>query len=186
MRAGDTKGVRKSMSVRGRTRRTPEERIALRFPRMRRSLARAIWSLPARSRLRRALLQRAVRLCIDAVNRRDLESGFALFASDSESIFPPELATLGERGPRGRQARIRWEQRWRTDWGEFHYLPEEFVDLGDRILLLGRISGSGSGSGAAVDNEWGMIITPVGGELVREQVFLDRQRALEAAGVASD
>jgi hypothetical protein len=171
------------MTLSQRGRRTLEERLAMRFPRLRQMAVRAVWSLPARSRFRRAFLHRSVRLCIEAANRGDHEVAFAPFAADSESIFPPELAVLGEHGPRGRDARVTWERMWRKEWGEFSYLPEEFVDLGNRILLLGRMSGSGAGSGAAVDTDWAMIITPVAGEVVREQVLFDQAAALKAAGL---
>ena len=180
MRSRHANAVRRPMTIRVRRNRTLDERLAMQFPRLRRVVARALWSLPERSRFRRAFLHRAVRLCIEAANRGDHDVAFALYASDSESIFPPELATLGERGPRGRVARVKWERKWRTEWGEFSYLPDEFVDLGDRILLLGRMTGSGVGSGAAVDTEWAMIITPVAGEVVREEVLFDRAEALKA------
>ena len=56
-------------------RRRLEERLAVRFPRLFDSFLRATWTLP-RSRLRRALIHRLVRLGWEAFNREDLEVAF--------------------------------------------------------------------------------------------------------------
>lgn len=184
MGEGMSTGVRRRMVLPALDHRSPEERIALRFPRLRASLARSLWSLPHRSRIRRELVYRATVRAIDAANRGDFEVTFALFAEDSESVFPAQMAALGDSGARGRTDRVRWEQEWRAKWGDFHYLPEEFTDLGSRILLTGRMSGSGVGSGAAVDTEWAMLIDVERGELVREEVFFDHDKARDAAGLS--
>jgi ketosteroid isomerase-like protein len=85
---------------------------------------------------------------------------------------------------RGRAARINAEKRWIAEMGEFHFEPEELIDFGDnRFLVLGRVKGSGLSSGAGFDNEWGLLLTITAGRVIREQLFLDRNEALEAAGL---
>jgi ketosteroid isomerase-like protein len=126
-----------------------------------------------------------MRLALEAESRRDLEATFALYHADCEAIFPPQLVALGfERVCRGREARISAERRWIAEMGEFRFEPEELIDLGDnRLLVVGRIKGSGLSSGAGFDNDWGLLLTIAAGQVIREQLFLDRDEALEAAGL---
>ena len=180
----DAHVVRQPMVVASTTHRRFEERLGLRFPRILALATRAWLRLPPRSRPRRALMRRTVRLGIEAANRRDYQAAFGLYASGVELLVPPELAALGfEASVRGRAERIRFETRWRAEWGEFRYAPEELSDLGSRVLVVGRMRGSGPTSGAAFDNEWADLFTLAGGRVVREHVFLDHAAALQAAGL---
>jgi ketosteroid isomerase-like protein len=52
-------------------------------------------------------------------------------------------------------------------------------------LVLGRAQGEGASSGAAFDNEWGLLVTLADGFVVREEFFFDRGEALTAAGLAA-
>jgi ketosteroid isomerase-like protein len=71
-----------------------------------------------------------------------------------------------------------------AEFREFRFESEELVDLGDsRVLMVGRMKGIGRTSGAAVDHDWAALFTFAAGWVIREQVFLDRAEALEAAGV---
>jgi len=75
-------------------------------------------------------------------------------------------------------------ERWTAEWGDFQFAPEELVDLGDgRLFASGRIVGSGLSSGAGFDGDWVCVWTVSAGRMIREQFFLDRSDALEAAGL---
>ena len=175
--------VRQRVSLRARPRPSLDERLALRFPAAVVAMTRLVWRLPPRSRLRQAVLRRYSAVGLDAANREKYEV-FALYHEACESIFPRQLAALGDSGTRGREERIRFEKRWRGEWGEFRYVPDELVDLGERVLILGRLEGSGAGSGALVDSEWAVLFTIPTGQIVRERVFFDREEAIEAAGLS--
>jgi hypothetical protein len=43
--------------------------------------------------------------------------------------------------------------------------------------------GTGAGSGAAFNTEWADLLTLSHGQVVREQIYLNRGEALEAAGL---
>lgn len=130
------------------------------------------------------LLARAVRAGIEAANRRDYEAAFALYHRAVELLVPPGLASIGlEPSVRGRDARVRFEVKWRAEWGDFAYVPEELIDLGTQVLVIGRMRGSGPSSGAAFDIEWADLFTVDGGRVVREQVFLEHAEALQTAGL---
>jgi ketosteroid isomerase-like protein len=63
-------------------------------------------------------------------------------------------------------------------------LPEEFRDLGDRVLMLGRMTGRGLGSGVPVDAPIGMVFACRGDKISRIRSFLDHGEALVVAGLS--
>jgi ketosteroid isomerase-like protein len=177
--------VRQPLALNGRSRRSTQDRLWLRFPSIVAFVSRAGWRLPPRSRARRALLRRFSELAFDASNRGDFEVGFLLYHRDVELVTPPTMLGLGfDPIYRGRQARFDFQRRWTAEWGEMRFLPAEMFDLGDRLLYLGRINGSGVSSGAGFESEWGNILTISGGLVIREQPFFDQREALEAAGLS--
>jgi ketosteroid isomerase-like protein len=156
----------------------------VRFPSVLAIASRALLKLSPRSRLRRTFLRRGVSLGISAANRRDFEAAFCRFDPRAETLVPPGLASMGlEASVRGLEERKRFEGKWRTEWGEFAYVAEKLYDLGDRLLVIGRMVGTGSSSGAMFDTEWADLMTHSGGRIVREQVFLDHAEALAFVGL---
>jgi ketosteroid isomerase-like protein len=185
MPAGIEQAVRQPLSVPEVPRRRFEERLGIRFPRGLAAFIRGWLSLPRHSRLRRELLRHTVVLGVAAANRRDYRAAFAVYHPDVELIMPSGLVALGfEPVVRGHPERVRFEQRWRTEWGDFRYAPDDVYDLGDRVLVVGYMRGSGPSSGAGFDNEWAVLFDIRAGQVVGEQVFLDHGEALEAAGLS--
>jgi ketosteroid isomerase-like protein len=130
-------------------------------------------------------IRRFLQLGIEAYNRRDFEAFFALFHPEVEFETPPQLQGLGlDAIYRGREACRRFEERWIAEWGDFQVKPAEFIDLGGRVLVFGRLKGSGQSSGAAIDNEWADLATVSAGRVIRRQIFLDPAEGLEAAGLS--
>jgi ketosteroid isomerase-like protein len=178
--------VRQQLTPRDQPRRSLEERIFWRFPRASdlvvRVLARFWGSLPPRSRLRKAVLRRYMRVGLAAGSRGDLLS--VLYHPDVELIRPREFAPLGfEPLYRGREERVRFQERWVAEWGRFTFEPQEAIDLGDRVLVVGRVRGSGLASGAGFDEEWANLFDFSAGRVIREQAFFNHREALEAAGL---
>jgi ketosteroid isomerase-like protein len=128
-----------------------------------------------------------VQLGLEASNRRDLEAAFALYHADIESRFQPELVSLGfEPVYRGRQQRLVAVRTWRAELGESRFATEELIDLGDgRLLVVGRIQGSGLASGATFDSDWALLLTLSHGLVLREQVFFNRHEALTSVGLTA-
>lgn len=176
--------VRQPVDAGTRKRRGIEERFVLRFPRATVAIARFVTRRPPRSHLRKLVIRSAVSISYGAANRGDYEPPFALYVADSAFEVPRQLAGLGKSGARGPQARLDWQRQWIEEWGEFQFELDEMIDTGDRIVITGRIHGAGRSSGAAVDSDWGICLTLAGGLVMREQVFLDRSEALEAAGLS--
>lgn len=177
--------VRQPITLNASSRRRLRERLFLRFPGVATALSRVVLSFPPRSRLRQAMIRDAFRLAIEAANRGDYEAAFCLLPSDYETITPPELVGIGfDPVYRGRDGRLRYQHEWVAQLGDFRQQPEEVIDLGDRVMLLGRMTGIGRGSGAAFDSELAYLITLSGGRMIREHEFRSHREALEAASLS--
>ena len=66
---------------------------------------------------------------------------------------------------------------WRIDL-------EEVVEVGDRVFTSQRVHGDGKGSGVPTDQQVYSVITIRDGRILRIEDHLDRDAALEAAGMS--
>lgn len=76
-----------------------------------------------------------------------------------------------------------WLREFLTQWEEFKVMAEEFIDAGEKVLVVGHQTARGGRSGVAVDMPVFGVWTFRGGKVVRLQFLRDRDRALEAAGL---
>jgi ketosteroid isomerase-like protein len=177
--------VRQPIRVRASNHRRPEERLFLRFPWLVPPVSRLLFALAPRSRLRKAGIRRLSRLALEGANRGDYAAVFATLPDHFEVVTPRELVQVGfEPRYRGREGRMRMQQTWVAELGEFHQEGKEVIDAGDRLVLLARMRGTGASSGAAFDSEIAYLLTVFGGRIVREQSFRDHREALKAAGLS--
>jgi ketosteroid isomerase-like protein len=167
------------------------ESIGVRAPALTPAPTALIFRLPPRSRLRRALILWWVRASYQVVNRRDFE--LALLAQDPDTLIswtaeasdpiPPDLVGSEFRGHEG--FRRIWEI-WLEAFDDLRIEPEEVSDLGgNRLLIAYRSVGRGTASGALVDQRGFTIYTFRRGKVVRQEFFVDREQAEQAAGLAA-
>jgi ketosteroid isomerase-like protein len=122
------------------------------------------------------------RQVMDAFNGREVDRFFEHTAPDFE-WFPAMPGLVGDSGYRGREGVETYLVDIGDTWEEYRVLAEELRDLGDRVLMLGRIEGRGRGSRAWVDTPTGTIFDFRDGEVVRVRTYLDHAEALKAAGL---
>jgi ketosteroid isomerase-like protein len=60
----------------------------------------------------------------------------------------------------------------------------ELIDCGERVVAVAHQHGHGSASGASVELEYAQVCTLRDGKMVRVDTYLDRTKALEAAGLS--
>jgi ketosteroid isomerase-like protein len=183
------RGVRIPVTVSNKNRgRAFDERILLRFPGLFRLMASAWSRLPPSSRLRRTITGHVVRQWTEAGNRRDFE--FLFLGLDPEIEF--EMADnpdFGFTAPdvvgvhRGHDGYRRMLERVTETLEDLRFEPEEIIDFGDRLLIAGRLIGHSRYTGIALDGQLFQLVTLRGGLAVRQQDFVDRDKALEAAGL---
>lgn len=124
---------------------------------------------------------------IEAFARRELDAYDELYAPDFQWFPAGPLALQGEgySGYRGREGIETYFSDSRAMWEEIRTVgEEEFRDLGDRVLMLGRIEVSRTSSGATIDAPFGVIFDLRDGKIWRMRAYLDRGEALRAAGLA--
>ena len=124
------------------------------------------------------------RRAVDAYNRRDVDGLFAELATPDFEWYPGIVRALGGGGYRGREGVDRFAADTSENWAELQIIVEKFRDLGDRVLVLGRIKGRGKGSGAPVDAPQAMILDFRADRIWRSRVYLDRAEGLRAAGLS--
>ena len=119
---------------------------------------------------------------IDAFNERNVEA-FAAFTTPDFEWSPSMVAIEGQtyRGPEGIDT---YFGNLKNAWEEFQVLRDEFRDLGDLVVMLGRLQGRGKGSGVPVDSSLGMVFDFRGGTISRIRGYLDHAEALRAAGLS--
>ena len=118
-----------------------------------------------------------------AINRADVEGILSLQAADVEWRGPADFPDLA--GPHRGHEGVRAYARHVSDaWEEFTVRAERFLDLGERVLVLTRERGRGRLSGIEVQSQpTAHLWTLRNGEVVRFQVFWNREEGLVAAGV---
>ena len=122
-----------------------------------------------------------VRRTVDAYRSGDIDAGLAAYDPDVEfdvSSARPEGGVF--HGHEGVEEGI---QAWVARWAEWRFEVEEIIDAGDRVLMIIREFGRGEKSGVEVTQHIFWVQTIRNGKIVRAELFIDRNRALEAAGL---
>lgn len=70
------------------------------------------------------------------------------------------------------------------EWDGFAPLPEEYLDAGDTIIVLGRYRGTCKATGGALDAQMCHVWRIQGGKAVRFQQYTDTLQAQRAMGRA--
>jgi ketosteroid isomerase-like protein len=66
---------------------------------------------------------------------------------------------------------------------EFGWLPEEVLDCGQQAMITLRLETRGRGSGVPISHYTFDVLTWRDGLVIRQEIFGDRQEALEAVGM---
>jgi ketosteroid isomerase-like protein len=120
---------------------------------------------------------------IEAANRRDIDAVAALVSPEVEwedAVFFSEPVRVY----RGRAEFREWVNRVLEPWKSLHLEAEEITEAGDDRVLVGTlITARGKGSGVETRIRVWVVIWIANGKITRRRVFLDRDDALEAAGL---
>lgn len=86
---------------------------------------------------------------------------------------------------RGRDAVRSALRDYAAAWEDWTMTPEEILDAGDRVLVTVRDGGRLRGTGDEFFNLFFHLLTFKSGKVVHWKTFIDRGKALEAAGLQS-
>jgi ketosteroid isomerase-like protein len=115
---------------------------------------------------------------IDAFNRGDAEALFQI-ATDDIELFSALTGAVEEGDFQGGAGLEAYFEIMAATWGEFRILPEEFRDLDDRLLVLGRAWGLGKGSRVPVEAPHAIVMEFRGEHVWRIHSYLDPSEALQ-------
>ena len=112
------------------------------------------------------------------------EGDFARALEEAGTRFRVDAPEQDIQGPvQGLESLRRFLEDQNEAFEDFRVEAEELKDHGDQVLALIRVSGRGRASGVEFDIRAANLWTFRGGRLIRGQVFPDRRKALEAAGL---
>jgi hypothetical protein len=83
----------------------------------------------------------------------------------------------------GHQALIEWTERWLEAWSSYSERIEEIIDGGEVVLSATTISARGRTSGLEIQQRLFCVFEMREGKILRLVEYLDRDEALEAAGL---
>jgi ketosteroid isomerase-like protein len=85
---------------------------------------------------------------------------------------------------RGHEGFLRWLADWSEPWSEFSMKPERWIDAGDRVVVVLRMTAKGKGSGVEVNRRDAIVYTVRDGKTVRLDYYNNESEALEAVGLS--
>ncbi len=102
-------------------------------------------------------------------------SRYRVFSAGPGGVIPPDLVGhhYGYQG-----YRLMW-QAMLEGFEDLTLVPEELLDLGDRSIIVIRLTGHGSSSRVPIDQLRFQVYTYRRGLVVRKEDFAERERALE-------
>jgi uncharacterized protein len=122
---------------------------------------------------------RVVRRIYDALLRDDLDAALALMDEQIEYVNP---AYAVEPGTRWGHAGIRRNvENMRKAFDFWRFEPEEFVDAGEQVIVVGTFEARGKDSGVEVKRRMSRLWTIREGRAVRYQWFDNEREAFAAA-----
>jgi ketosteroid isomerase-like protein len=124
-----------------------------------------------------------VRRFIEARNAHDRAAMASYLHEDA--VFHSAVTDVVGETFHGRDRIIGVFDQWEEDWSDLRWEVDEYIDVDDhRVVTLHRVIATGRASGIETVRELGGVIDIRDGLVVRQWIYLDRNEALEAAGLA--
>jgi ketosteroid isomerase-like protein len=123
-----------------------------------------------------------VRSALDAYLRGDIDEFLSRTAPEGE-LHSAIIGGAEGNVYSGHQGLRNWYADTFETFSEVTIDVSEWRDLGDRVLLLGRLQALGRESGIKVESATGWLYTLRDGKIVKAEGFLSEAEALEAAGL---
>jgi ketosteroid isomerase-like protein len=73
---------------------------------------------------------------------------------------------------------------WLSEWEYWRAEPDEFLEIGNHVVVLATYHGWGKGSGVEIKQEGAHVFELRDGKVIRLEIFANRERALESVQAA--
>jgi ketosteroid isomerase-like protein len=98
-------------------------------------------------------------------------------------VYDHDVMDAGEY--RGHAGFGTWLENWDAAWSDFSMEPEEFLDAGERVVSVFRMTATGRGSGVEVERQDAIVWSVRSGKVVRLDYYNNRDQALGTVGLAN-
>jgi len=123
----------------------------------------------------------ALRDAYAAFNRGDMDAAVASLDSDIDWIEPKEFPGCG--AYRGRESAKQYLAQSRAAWAELISEPEQFIPVGNRIVVLVHARVRAKGGAEWQDVRLADVYTFQDGKAIQMRAFANRDEAMRWAGV---
>src|SRR5688572_16439134 len=120
----------------------------------------------------------------EAFNTGDWDTAFREYAHPDAELYAPPIYPEGRQVYVGRRGFAEWSATIRDAWAEWHFEPERYFDLGADVLVFTRLVAKSETSAIELDREVAHLWKIKDGRVAAVRVYLERDEALEAAGLS--
>ena len=128
------------------------------------------------------IIRAIVQAFIEGVERGDFSAAWDTGAVAAQLEWIPAAEMAEQRSFRGRDDFVEFMRGWTEDFEEYSVHLERLIDAGnDRVMGFFHQTAMGRGSGVPVRQDYAIVYELTDGQLVRMQIYLDRDDALKQA-----
>jgi ketosteroid isomerase-like protein len=115
---------------------------------------------------------------------RQVDRLFRDHLDESFELHLPSDYPEGEPVFRGREGMTQFIAMLRDTWADWRFEAEQYLDAGERLVVLGRILAKGGASGVPIELKTAHVWTIRTGRATSMHVYRDLSEALEAVGLS--
>jgi ketosteroid isomerase-like protein len=112
------------------------------------------------------------------------DSGEPLWGSLHPDIEVLDHDILDAGTYRGHDGFVRWLEDWDEPWEAWSMEAERWIDAGDQVVLIFRMTAKGRGSGVEMTRQDGMVWAVRDGQVIRIDYYNSEAQTLEAVGLS--
>jgi ketosteroid isomerase-like protein len=116
----------------------------------------------------------------EAWEQCDLETHLSLVHED---VVCRQVGQIDSRTYHGLEGYIEFASEWFEPYEELRFRPSEFIDAGDKVVVEVPQEGRLVGSDQPITGTFWFVITARDGKMARLEIYRERDRALDAAGL---
>jgi ketosteroid isomerase-like protein len=113
--------------------------------------------------------------------RGDMEAHLRLF--DEHVVCQRMVPLIDSKVYRGVEGYLAWADEWLRLYEDFRFHPSEYTDAGERVLVEVPQEGRLTGSDQVMTGVFWFLLTLRDGKVIRFEIYGERGRAREAAGL---
>ena len=100
-----------------------------------------------------------------------------------EEVEVHDHDTMDQGDYRGHAGLGRWLEDWSAVWSDFSMAPEEFLDVGDEVVMFVYMKATGVSTGLTLERQDAMVFAVRDAKVVRLDYYNNRTDALKAVGL---